>query len=275
MGSLSHRTDLQRSKACPSGHPTICPTAGAKSMETRWSALMPDARNVTPLYLQLARNLATAIHCGVWSAGEALPSERTLSDAIGVSRITARKAIELLVEQGLIRRARGAGSFITPRVEDPLSRLTGFTKKMEQRGFTADSVWLAREVRPAHREEIVQLGLSPGASVTSLRRLRRADGIVMAVEHSALPVSIVPDPDAIDGSLYTYLEQRRVPVVRALQHFRAVNATGEIAALMGVEPRAALLVITRVGFSADQRAIELTDTYCRDGYYDFVAELRQ
>jgi GntR family transcriptional regulator len=54
-----------------------------------------------------------------------------------------------------------------------------------------------------------------------------------------------------------------------------VNATGEIAALMGVEPRAALLVITRVGFSPDQRAIELTDTYCRDGYYDFVAELRQ
>ena len=106
-------------------------------METRWSALMPDARNVTPLYLQLARNLATAIHCGVWSAGEALPSERTLSDAIGVSRITARKAIELLVEQGLIRRARGAGSFITPRVEDPLSRLTGFTKKMQQRGFRA------------------------------------------------------------------------------------------------------------------------------------------
>ena len=97
-------------------------------METRWSALMPDARNVTPLYLQLARNLATAIHCGVWSAGEALPSERTLSDAIGVSRSTARKAIELLVEQGLIRRARGAGSFITPRVEDPLSRLTGFTR---------------------------------------------------------------------------------------------------------------------------------------------------
>lgn len=244
-------------------------------METRWSALMPDARNVTPLYLQLARNLATAIHCGVWSAGEALPSERTLSDAIGVSRITARKAIELLVEQGLIRRARGAGSFITPRVEDPLSRLTGFTKKMEQRGFTPDSVWLEREVRPALREEIVQLGLSPGASVASLRRLRRADGIVMAVEHSALPVSIVPDPHAIDGSLYAYLEERGASVVRALQHFRAVNATGEIATLMGVEPRAALLVITRVGFSRDQHAIELTDTYCRDGYYDFVAELRQ
>ena len=65
-------------------------------METRWSALMPDARNVTPLYLQLARNLATAIHCGVWSAGEALPPSATASrpglagarfEALGVSLV--------------------------------------------------------------------------------------------------------------------------------------------------------------------------------------------
>src|ERR1700761_7935420 len=127
----------------------------------------PDPENDTPLYLQLARKLGAAIHENRWSAGEALPSERTLSDAIGVSRITARKAIALLVEQGLIRRARGAGSFITPRVADPLSRLTGFTKKMEQRGFRPDSIWLEREVRSATRDEIVHLGLSPGASVAS------------------------------------------------------------------------------------------------------------
>jgi GntR family transcriptional regulator len=96
----------------------------------------------------------------------------------------------------------------------------------------------------------------------------------MAVEHTALPTSIVPDPLLIDGSLYSHLEQRGIAVVRALQHFRAVNASSEIAALMDIEPRTALLLITRVGYSADQRAIELTDTYCRDDYYDFVAELR-
>ncbi|SAL43191.1 GntR family transcriptional regulator [Caballeronia terrestris] len=244
-------------------------------MDERWRELAPDAQNSTPLYLQLAARLATAIHAGAWSAGEALPSERTLSEGVGVSRITARNAIALLVEQGLIRRVRGAGSFITPRVEDPLSRLTGFTKKMEQRGFKPDSVWLAREVRTASRDEMVQLGLSPGAGVASLRRLRRADGIVMAVEHSTLPASVVPQPLAIGASLYRYLEERGTSVVRALQHFRAVNAGAEIARLMGIAPRAALLVITRIGYSSDQRAIELTDTYCRDDYYDFVAELHR
>ena len=243
-------------------------------MDERWRELAPDAQSSTPLYLQLAGRLATRIYAGAWSAGEALPSERTLSESVGVSRITARKAIALLVEQGLIRRVRGAGSFITPRVEDPLSRLTGFTRKMEQRGFRPDSIWLERGLRAANRDETVRLGLPPGAAVASLRRLRRADGIVMAVEHSALPAAIVPDPQAIGVSLYSYLEQRGVAVVRALQHFRAVNASSEIASLMEIEPRTALLVITRIGYSADQRAIELTDTYCRDDYYDFVAELR-
>ena len=85
------------------------------STDDRWQDLRPDPDNDTPLYLQLARKLGDAIHDNRWTAGEALPSERVLSDALGVSRITARKAIALLVEQGLIRRTQGAGNFIQPR----------------------------------------------------------------------------------------------------------------------------------------------------------------
>ncbi|MET3817747.1 GntR family transcriptional regulator [Burkholderia sp. PvR073] len=244
-------------------------------METAWSELAPDPLDDTPLYLQLARNLASAIHAGAWRAGEALPSERLLSGSVGVSRITARRALALLVEQGLIKRARGAGSFITPRVADPLSRLVGFTAKMQQRGFVPDSVWLSRKLRAASRDELTHLGLAPGATVARLERLRRADGIVMAVEHSTLPAAVVPDPQALGASLYEYLEARGMTVVRALQHFRAANATHEIAKWMGVKPGSALLVITRIGYGVDQRAIEVTETYCRDDYYDFVAELKR
>ncbi|WP_109483743.1 GntR family transcriptional regulator [Paraburkholderia sp. C35] len=243
--------------------------------EDRWRDLRPDPENDTPLYLQLARKLGTAIHENRWNAGEALPSERVLSDALGVSRITARKAIALLVEQGLIRRSQGAGSFIPPRYEDPLSRLSSFSEMLRRRGFTPSSQWLSREIVPANRDEVIQLGLSPAAAVTRLRRLRLADGIVMAVENSTFPSSIIPDPQAIGDSLYTYLEQRGLTIVRALQHFRAVNASDEIAQQMSIAPNEALLLITRVGYTADQRAIELTDTYCRNDYYDFVAELRK
>ena len=104
------------------------------STDDRWQDLRPDPDNDTPLYLQLARKLGDAIHDNRWTAGEALPSERVLSDALGVSRITARKAIALLVEQGLIRRTQGAGNFIQPRY-DPLSRLSSFSEMLERRGF--------------------------------------------------------------------------------------------------------------------------------------------
>jgi GntR family transcriptional regulator len=235
--------------------------------EDRWRDLRPDPENDTPLYLQLARKLGTAIHENRWNAGEALPSERVLSEALGVSRITSRKAIALLVEQGLIRRTQGAGSFITPRYEDPLSRLSSFSEMLRRRGFTPSSKWLSREISPANRDEVIQLGLSPAAAVTR--------GIVMAVENSTFPAAVIPDPQAIGESLYSYLESRGLTIVRALQHFRAVNANEEIAQQMSIANNEALLLITRVGYTADQRAIELTDTYCRNDYYDFVAELRK
>ncbi|WP_179401541.1 GntR family transcriptional regulator [Burkholderia guangdongensis] len=243
--------------------------------DDRWQDLRPDPDNDTPLYLQLARKLGDAIHHNRWTAGEALPSERVLSEALGVSRITARKAIALLVEQGLIRRTQGAGNFIQPRYEDPLSRLSSFSEMLERRGFKPSSKWISRDIQPASRDEVIQLGLSPAASVTRLKRLRLADGIVMAVENSTFPATLIPDPQAIGDSLYSYLDQRGTPIVRALQHFRAVNATDEIAKQMGIAPHDALLLITRIGYTADQRAIELTDTYCRNDYYDFVVELRK
>jgi GntR family transcriptional regulator len=245
------------------------------STERHWHDLRPDPEHDTPLYLQLARNLSTAIHANRWAAGEALPSERVLSDELGISRITARKAIALLVEQGLIRRTQGAGNFIQPRYEDPLSRLSSFSEILERQGFKPDSRWLSRELRAANRDEVIQLGLSPAALVARLKRLRLADDIVMAVEYSTFPASVIPEPDTISGSLYNFLERRGTPVVRALQHFRAVNASDEIAALMGIAPHDALLLITRVGYTTDGRAIELTDTYCRNDYYDFVVELRK
>jgi GntR family transcriptional regulator len=97
----------------------------------------------------------------------------------------------------------------------------------------------------------------------------------MAVELSALPASLLPDPQAIGDSLYAHLDAIGRPVVRALQHIRAINASAEMAALVGIEAGTAMLLMTRIGYLADNTPIELTDTYCRDDYYDFVAELRR
>ncbi|EIK97734.1 GntR family transcriptional regulator [Pseudomonas sp. M47T1] len=238
-------------------------------------SLRPDDTQATPLYLQLARNLEAAIHAGVWKAEQALPSERTLSEQLSLSRVTARKALEILLEQGLIRRNQGSGTFITPRLEQPLSRLSSFSEMLRMKGFAPSSQWLERGIVVPTHEEVIRLGLSPTDKVARLKRLRKADDTVMAIEMSALPAALLPHPEALGDSLYQYLESIGRPVVRALQHIRAINASPEFATLVGIEPGTAMLLMTRIGYLEDNTVIELTDTYCRDDYYDFVAELRR
>ena len=84
----------------------------------------------------------------------------------------------------------------------------------------------------------------------------------------------MPKPQAVGDSLYEYLDGIGKPIVRALQHIQAINASDEFAALVGIAPGTAMLLMTRVGYLEDNTPIEVTDTYCRNDYYDFVAELR-
>lgn len=237
--------------------------------------LKPDADSVTPLYLQLANKLSKGIHSGYWQPDEALPSERMLSETLGISRVTARKAIDLLCERDLLTRKRGSGTYITPKLEQPLSRLTNFSEELRQRGFKPGSQWLLRETGIAAPEEILSLGLSPNAMVSRLKRLRTADDVVMAIETSTIPASYLPDPKVITESLYGYLEAKGAIPMRALQRIRAISATAEQARLAGVKQGAAMLHITRIGYLENGTAIELTHSYCRSDFYEFVAELRR
>ncbi len=234
-----------------------------------------DAQESSPLYMQLAHKLAQAIRDGHYQADEALPSERVLSESLDLSRVTARKAIDRLVEQGLIIRKRGSGNYIAPKLEQPLSRLTSFSEELQQRGFKPSSRWLTRSFSMAAPDEQLSLGLKTGERVARLERLRLADAVVMAYEVSVLPETVLPDPHAVTSSLYEHLSANGRAPVRALQHIRAINADPKLASLLEVPVGQAVLFITRVGYLESGHAVELTHSYCRSDYYDFVAEMRR
>lgn len=238
------------------------------------AALALDSEAATPLYVQVRNGLARLIRDGHYGADDALPSERSLAEQLGISRVTARKAIDALVDDGLIVRRHGSGNYIAPLLEQPLTRLTSFTEELRQRGFVPSSRWIRRAIGPALPDEMVALGLSPGSRVARLERVRLADATPMAIEHSALPTAVVPDPEAVRDSLYAYLKSQGHAPARALQHIRASNATTRQAELLTVPAGHALLFITRVGYADDGRCVEVTHTWCRSDYYDFVAELR-
>jgi GntR family transcriptional regulator len=234
-----------------------------------------NPKDKSPLYGQLARFIGEAIKAGRYQPDQALPSERILAETLHVSRVTARSAIDQLVEQGKIVRRRGSGNYIAPRLEQPLAYLSSFSEELHKRGYTPTSQWLDRSVSVATIDEQLTLGLSVGTRVARLERLRLADDTVMAHEVCVIPVSILPDPSKVENSLYEHLRQTGQVPVRGVQHIRALNASTSLAQQLGVPDRQALLFITRVGYLASGLAIELTHSYCRCDYYDFVAELRR
>lgn len=227
-----------------------------------------------PLYQQLQRALRDAIEDKRLASDTALPPERDIATDFGISRITVRKALDALADEGLIRRQHGAGTFVAARVEKSFSMLSSFSEDMESRGRTARTQWLRRSAGTVTPEESMVLGLSPGSPVLRFSRIRFADDCPMALEYTSIPGQYLPSEKAVDESLYAALEKTGSRPVRALQRLRAVLFTAEQADLLGIEPKDPGLLIERRGFLADGQAVEFTRSFYRGDSYDFVAELQ-
>ena len=232
-----------------------------------------DASARGSLYQRLARALRDAIERGLVKPEEALPAERDLATDFGISRITVRKALDALVGEGLLVRRQGAGTFVAGRVEKQFAKLSSFTEDMAARGRLVTSSWMMQAEGAVTPDESMMLGLGPGATVYRFRRIRHADDLPMAIEHSAIAGFALPSADAVSTSLYAALEATGNRPVRALQRLRAVLFTPEQCKLLGVEKGAPGLYIERRGFLDDGRAVEATQSWYRGDAYDFVAEL--
>ena len=229
-----------------------------------------------PLYLKLRGRVEKAIADGVLGGGDALPSERDIAEIADVSRVTVRKAVQNLVEDGILVQKRGSGTFVAKsatRVEQPLSRLTSFSEDMSRRGWQAQSRWLTKGLFSPSPEEIVSLGLAPGDEVVRIDRLRMADGRPLAIERASISSHMLSDPELVQTSLYAALEQCGFRPVRAIQRISATNLGSEDADLLAVELGDAGLKIERISYLESGRVVEFTRSVYRGDAYDFVAEL--
>jgi len=232
-----------------------------------------DEAHSLPLYQQLQRKLRLAIENRVLGADDALPPERDLAEELNVSRITVRKAIDGLVEEGLLIRKQGSGTFVTNRVEKNFAKLTSFSEDMRARGRKPRSVWLDRAAGTVTPGESLTLRSSPGTPVYRFSRIRYADDAPMAIEYATVLSDCLPSVDSVETSLYEALERTGNRPVRALQRLRAVLLTAEQAQLLKAQEKDAGLLVERVGFLKDGRAVEFSQSFYRGDIYDFVAEL--
>lgn len=136
---------------------------------------------------------------------------------------------------------------------------------------------LERRVRPATLDEAELPAVAPGAPLLSLRRLRRLDGLPIAVDHSLLPAHLLPDADSIDfatGSLYAALRARQVHPNQSSYEVQAEAATAEVAELLAIDRGFPELAARQVAQDTSGRPIERGHITYRGDRYRFRAVLR-
>ena len=221
--------------------------------------------------------LADRIAAGRLRPGARLPSERELCDSHGVSRVTVRRALAELVEEGLVEAVAGSGWFVSSGpVSEPPNALMSFSAMGAARGLRASSRLLEVGVRPATLDEAEQLAMVPADDLFEVRRLRLLDNRPVAIDYSRVPLARVPTLTEHDfgvESLYAVLEAAGVHPSRAVFAVEAVPCTPDQAELLEVAPGAPLLLARQSTFDQDGRPLELGLIAYRGDRYRFRATL--
>jgi GntR family transcriptional regulator len=205
------------------------------------------------------------------SPGGRLPSDDELCREFGVSRMTARNAMQRLAEDGLVERIPGRGTFsAAPPSHRHADRLMAFSHEMARLGRTPSSRLLACEIRPSTAADAAALGLRPADPVVVVRRLRLADGVPIAIETATLirrVADVVMTADLETGSLHETLARFGLHLRRGNATITAEAATAEDVRLLGVPRGAPLLVERRVIADTGGRLVEATESrYPGDRY---------
>ncbi|MED4206347.1 GntR family transcriptional regulator [Neobacillus mesonae] len=235
--------------------------------------------SVIPLYHQLKERLKEAIETGRWTLGDKIPSENQLMDQFGVSRNTSKKAIEELVQEGILYRVQGKGTFVAkPKLQQSLMGFYSFSKVLKEKGLNPKDVILKiEEVSPTEKIREA-LELSEDEMVIEMKRLRCANNEPYILESSFIPKSVVQDPKQLNQvgeiSLYDLFSQQfNIVVTRAKEAFEPVLIRAEESEYLETEAGQPALLLERTAFDVSGMPVEFCISIVRGDRCRFYTEL--
>jgi len=257
--------------ACQTGRVSESPLA----VDTVVSRLTVDRSSPVPLYFQVAQELQRLIDTEALPAGTRLTNEIEFADRLGVSRPTMRRAIQYLVDRGLLVRKRGVGTQVVRNQVNRSLELTSLHDDLVKAGRKPRTEVLSSGMVEADDEVAHTLGLTSGAEVFELRRLRFADDEPIALMTNYLPAGLIDvDPEALATTgLYELIRGAGYRIRVADQTIGAANAPADIAALLHEKKGAALITMRRVAYDDEGMAVEYGTHVYRSSRYSFSLTL--
>jgi GntR family transcriptional regulator len=231
-----------------------------------------------PLYHQIKQDIKEKIETNVWKVGDKLPNEVDLAHDYGVSRLTVRNAITQLVQEGLVKRQQGRGTFVTlPRLESKPQRVTSFFIEMKSKGFDPTSIVLDLKVINCDSITASHLDLKQWEKVVKLQRLRIVNGEPIAYQTNYIREKFVPGITDINferQSLQKCLEDKYGLVQsHAIEKIRAQGCDEETAKFLNLKPGDPILYVERIVLLMDETPLLLAHTLFNGERYTYVASL--
>jgi len=234
-----------------------------------------DRTSPVPLYFQVASRLQELIEKGEIGVGARIENEVDLAERLGVSRPTTRRAIQYLVERGMLVRKRGVGTQVVhPKVRRPVE-LSSLYDDLIAGDRAPRTEVLDLRIVPASDVVATALEVPPGTEVTWIERLRYAGGEPLALMHNAIPLDVLrlTREDLAERGLYELLRRAGLTPRIATQVIGARSATAAEARTLEEKRGASLLTMTRTAWDAGGRALEYGSHLYRASRYSFELNL--
>jgi GntR family transcriptional regulator len=232
-----------------------------------------------PMYVQIRETLRGEITQEVLKRGEKLPSEHVLALRFGVSRMTLRQSIAELIDEGLLYRRHGVGTFIAlPQLERDHTRLTNSFDPTESKGSVSKPSLLSMEVIHAGHKIAKALDIKADDLVIRVKILGCANNVPITVHDAYIPhklFSHVIDKNLEVQNLWSLFEKCGYKVKRAIEHIEAREATKELAKLMKIKAGVPLLYKERTIYAMDGTPVEFTYCYNRGDIYSLTVSLER
>ena len=205
------------------------------------------------IYKSIADRLRLRLNSADFAIGSPLPGEKKLAEEFGVARMTIRKAIDLLVDWGLVVRRHGSGTYVARKdVHHETSNLTGLAEVLRKQGKEVVSQVLAFEVMPAPPAIASLLRIKIDERIYFSRRVRYVDGKPLMLEDSYMPVKLFRNLSLshLEGSKFDYIEKECGIIISGnYETLTPVLADKQLARSMNVPEQTPLLRITSLSYS--------------------------